>query len=443
MPEIISKNGARVEVAGRVRDSITYRSEVMMDIVSNKPGFLIRWGNFFFLLILTLLGVACWFIRYPDTIAASAKLTSINAPKPVVTLIGGKLVKLFISENQLVRKGQVIGYVESTASHDEILQLYVTLDSIQMLLDADSATQVRKYFSGNPNNLFGELQLSYQAYSQAFLLYNNFLADGFYEKKREMLVRDKMNLQRSLINLKEQQKLQEQDLALAQKTFDANQLLKKDNVISDFDYRIEQSKLINKKLSLPQIRSAIIANESQQAEKEKEMMELENTMNQQKLIFQQALNTFRSQVEEWKKRFILEAPIAGKVAFASFIQENQQLPANQTICYINPENSHYFAEIVIPQANFGKVAVGQDVLLRFESYPFQEFGSVMGKIDFISNIPDEKGYQAKVTLTNGLITTYYKQVHYRDGLLANAEIVTRDMRLLERFYYNFVRQIKR
>jgi HlyD family secretion protein len=442
MPEIISKNGAHVEIADRVRDSITHRSEVMMDIVSNKPGFLIRWGNLFFLLILTFLGVACWFIRYPDTIAASAKLTSINAPKPVVTLVGGKLVKLFISENQLVHKRQIIGYVESTARHDEILRILVTVDSIQMLLDADSASWVRKYFSSN-HSLFGELQLSYQAYSQAFLLYNNFLADGFYEKKRGMLAKDKTNLEKLLTNLKEQQKLQEQDLALAQKTFDANQLLKKDNVISDFDYRIEQSKLINKKLSLPQIRSSIIANESQQADKEKEMMELENTMNQQKLIFQQALNTFRSQVEEWKKRYIMEAPIAGKVAFASFIQENQQLSANQTICYINPENSQYFAEIVIPQANFGKVSVGQAVLLRFESYPFQEFGSVMGKIEFISHIPSEKGYQAKVILTNGLVTTYKKQVQYRDGLLANAEIVTRDMRLLERFYYNFVRQIKK
>lgn len=442
MPEIISKNGAHEEVADRVRDSITHRSEVMMDIVSHKPGFLIRWGNFFFLLILTLLGVACWFIRYPDTIAASAKLTSINAPKPVVTLTGGKLVKLFISEAQLISKGQIIGYIESTASHDEILQLRLTLDSIQMLLDADSASQVRKYFSGNLN-LFGELQLSYQAYSHAFLLYNNFLADGFYQKKKRMLVKDKMNLEKLLTNLQEQKKLQELDLALAQKTFDSNQLLKKNNVISDFDYRIEQSKLINKKLTLPQIRSALLANESHQADKEKELMELENTMNQQKLIFQQALNTFRTQVEEWKKRYVLEAPMNGKVAFASFIQENQQLLANQTICYINPENSHYYAEIVIPQANFGKVAVGQDVLLRFESYPFQEFGSVIGKIEFISNIPGEKGYQAKVTLTKGLLTTYKKQVQYRDGLLANAEIVTRDMRLLERFYYNFIRQIKK
>ena len=65
----------------------------------------------------------------------------------------------------------------------------------------------------------------------------------------------------------------------------------------------------------------------------------------------------------------------------------------------------------------------------------------MGKIDFINHMPSENGYLAKVILINGLTTTYRKQIQYRDGLLANAEIVTKDMRLLERFYYNIVRQM--
>ena len=172
-------------------------------------------------------------------------------------------------------------------------------------------------------------------------------------------------------------------------------------------------------------------------------MELENTIIQQKLVFQQSLNTFKSQVDEWRKKYTLMAPIAGQVAFASFIQENQQLQTNQTICFINPENSLFFAEIVIPQSNFGKVAIGQQVLLKFQSYPFQEYGSVMGKIEFISHIPSEEGYLAKVAFTNGLATTYNRQIQYRVGLLANAEIITKDMRLLERFYYNIVRQIER
>jgi HlyD family secretion protein len=426
----------------QMKDIASQRSEMMQEIVSDKPGFLVRWGNVFFLTLLTLLVIGTWFIKYPDVIYAKAKLTSINAPKPVIGLVNGKLSKLSITEDQTINKGQIIGYLESTANHEAVLSLASSLDSIQTLLNAGQANQIKKYFK-NSTSLFGELQTAYQTFSQSFLSFDNYLANGFYLKKRAILLRDKNNLLRLYNNLNMQRELQEQDLALTQKTFNANVSLKKDKVISDFDYRIEESKLINKKLTLPQIRSAIINNESQQAEKEKEIIELDNSISQQKLIFQQILNTFRSQVDEWKRKYVLIAPIDGKIAFASFVQENQQLQVNQTICYVNPENSQYFAEVVIPQSNFGKVAIGQLVLLKFQSYPFQEYGSVQGKIEFISHIPSDSGYLAKVGLTKGLITNHKKQIQYRDGLLANAEIITHDMRLLERFYYSIVKQIKR
>lgn len=442
MPEIFSNSEVVVGTSGLMKDVVSQRSEMMEEIVSDRPGFLIQWGNLFFLLILMLVGLACWFIQYPDIIQANAKLTSVNAPKPVVSLINGKLVKLNITEMQQVIKGQILGYIESTANHEQVLLVDSNLDSIQGLLDNESTDLIKKFFQGTTIQL-GELQSGYQIFSQAWLSFNNYLSGGFYLKKKAMLMNDKTNLEKLYKNLNEQKELQEQDLALVQKTFDANQSLKNEKVISDFDYRLEQSKLINKKLTLPQIKLSIISNQSQQLEKEKEILELENNIQQQTLVFQQSLNTFKSQVEDWKRKYVLIAPISGVVALTSFIQENQQLQVNQTICFINPQNSEYFAEVEIPQSNFGKVSVGQQVLLQFQSYPSQEYGSVIGKIEFISNISNENGYLAKVVFTNGLTTNYKKQVQYRDGLLANAKIVTKDMRLLERFYFNIIRQIKK
>ncbi len=442
MPEIVFNEGSANELPFQMRDVVSQRSELMEEIVSDRPGFLIWWGNLVFLIVLMLVGLACWFIQYPDIIQATAKLTSINAPKPVISLISGKLTKLNMAEMQQVDKGQVLGYMESTADHEQVLLLASSLETIQMLINDAKTDKIKFLFQGTPTQL-GELQAGYQIFSQAWLSFNNYLPGGFYLKKRTMLLNDKVNLEKLYKSLNEQRQLQEQDLALVQKTFDANQSLKDDKVISDFDYRLEQSKLINKKLTLPQIKSAIISNQSQQEEKEKEIMELENNILQQKLIFQQALNTFKSQVEDWKRKYVLTASIAGTVAFASFIQENQQLTANQTICFINPEESQYYAEITIPQANFGKVALGQTVLLKLESYPFQEFGFLKGVIEAVNHIPDEKGYVAKVGLPHGLNTTCSKAVQYREGLKANGEIITKDMRLLQRFYYNLVQQVKR
>lgn len=417
-------------------------SEVVQEIVSNNPGFLIRYGTFFFLFTIIVLLLICWFIKYPDIVSANAKLTSINAPKEVVTKASGKLVKLFAKENEQTYTGDILGYMESTASHEQLIQLSKNIDTAVVLFNRNNLMSALLFLENDYSNL-GELQSNYQYFSVALQTFRNYLSNGFYLRKRAMLVNDLSFLQKMHVNLLQQKGLNTDDLALQQSTFDANESLKNDKVISALDYRNETSKLISKKLTLPQISSAIISNEAQQNEKLKEIAELENVIAQQKLIFNQSLNTFKSQIDEWKQKYLLVAPTSGKIAFATFLQENQQLQNNQTICFINPGNSQYYAEIYIPQTNFGKVKNGQDVLLKFPAYPFQEYGSVKGKIDFISNISTDSGYLAKVILPQGLNTNYNKQVQYRDGLLAQSEIITKDMRLLERFYNNSIKQVQK
>lgn len=415
-------------------------SEAVREIISNKPGFLVRYGISFFFVILCLVGFVCWFVKYPDVINAPATLTSINPPKTVITNTNGKLIKLFVKEDDMVLKNQTIGYVEAVANHEEVLNLSLKLNNIQSLLNNNNAELIQQQLQNSYTNL-GELQANYQTFATSFLNFKNYLSNGFYLRKKNMLATDISNYKRLHNNLNEQKSFHEQDLSLSQKNFDANKSLNNDKVIADVEFRNESSKLIGKKLSLPQITSSIISNEAQQNEKQKEIAELENTIAQQKTIFSQALNTFKSQVEEWEKKYLLIASIDGKISFATFVQENQQLQVNQIICFINPENIQYYAQINIPQSNFGKVAIGQTVLLKFPSYPFQEYGAIKGKIDFISHIPTDSGYLAKVVLTDGLNTSYKKAVQYRDGLTAQSEIITKDLRLLQRFYYNIVKQV--
>jgi multidrug resistance efflux pump len=412
------------------------------EIISNKPPLIVRWGTLYFLILLLLLALICWFIQYPDLVNTKAKLTSINAPKEVITKQPGKLIKLFAKENEVVKQGMVLGYLESTASHEELINLSNTIDSLQFLVNKNDIEKILPYLNASAQNL-GELQQSFQTFQQSFINFRNYISGGFYLSKKIMLGKDLAFMQKLHNNLLQQKGLNEQDLALSQKTFDASQSLKEDKVIAELEYRNETSKLINKKLTLPQINAAIINNESQQNEKQKEIMELENTIAQQKSIFAQALNTLKSQIDDWKKKYLLTAPIDGKIAFATFLQENQQLQANQIICFINPGNSQYYAEVYIPQTNFGKVKMGQEVLLKFPAYPSAEYGSVKGKIDFISNISTDSGYLAKVILPNGLNTSYKKQIQFRDGLTAQGEIITANMRLLQRFYYNIVKQVER
>lgn len=442
MPYELNSNG--ISSADEIKSSASQllRSAEVNEIISNKPGFLIRWGITIFFLLLLLIVAATFFIHYPDIVPARAKLTSINAPKEVKARTEGKLIKLNAVEGRFAQQGQLLGFMESRASHYEVISLSETIDSLQRLMNNNQSEAVPKYLL-EPYQNIGEVQQAYQSFMQVYMLFREYLSAGFYLKKKTMLQIDMVYLKRLHGNLTEQKEMQEEDLGLAKETFDANSTLKDQKVISPFDYRNEKSKYIGKAISIPQITSAIISNESSQHEKQKEILQLENEIAQQKGIFTQALNTLKAQLDDWKSKYLLIAPVDGKVSFAGFIQENQEIRNNQTICFINPENSSCYAEVYIPQNNFGKIKLGEKVLLKLPSYPFQEYGAIEGRLDFISNIATDSGYAAKIVFSNGLKTNYNKQIQYRDGLIAQGEIITDDLQLSDRLFNGLRKLISR
>ena len=423
------------------------RSGEVQEFIGSKPNFIIRWGITIFFLILVTLGIACWFIQYPDLVTAKARLNSVNAPKEIITHTDGKLIKINIQENDTVHAGQVLAYMESLANPNAVALVSTQVDSINHLISSNQTNQIIQFFPNYSNqvilNQLGEVQASYQTFIQSFITFKDFLNNGFYLRKKAMLQTDLQNIQKLNAVLITQKELLQKDLSLTNETFKANESLAKDKVISSMDYRNEESKLIAKKLSLPQINSAIITNESQQNDKRKEIAELENQIIVQKNTFTQALQTIKSQLQAWEFKYLLKASIAGTVSFTGFFQENQEIKNGQPLFYIQPTNTAYFVEMLIPQYNFGKIKTGQQVLLKFQAYPYEQYGAVVGKIEYINSTPSDSGYLAKVVLPNGLITNYKKPLQYRNGLFAQADIVTENMRLLERFYYNLVKQVKR
>ncbi len=443
MPILVNENG---NISG-LSETLRLRSDEVQEFISRKPNFFIRWGTVLFFCILVVMGAVCWFIQYPDLVVSKARLTSMNAPKEVITRTEGKLQQLAATNGDKVKQGTVLAYMESIANPSAVEQVKANLDSILLYVSQNSSDQIVKFFPDYSQQQYlkelGELQQPFQTFMQSFISIRDFISNGFYLRKRTMLQTDLSNMTRLHTILKEQQMLLEKDVALSKQTFDANESLAKDKVISALDYRNEQSKHIAKQLSLPQIKSAIVNNESQQNDKRKEIAELENQIIVQKNNFIQALQSLISQFQQWEFKYLLKAPIEGTVQMAGFYQQNQFIKNGQLLFYVQPDSMQYYTEMFIPQYNFGKVTVGQDVLLKFQAYPYEQFGSVSGKIEFISTTPTDSGYLAKVTLPKGLTTNYGKTIQYQYGLFAQADIVTENMRLLERFYYIIRKQLNR
>ncbi len=104
--------------------------------------------------------------------------------------------------------------------------------------------------------------------------------------------------------------------------------------------------------------------------------------------------------------------------------------------FIAPDQKQYVGELRLPRYNLGKVKAGQQALIKFAGYPFEEYGAVEGRITTIAQIPgNDSTFSAKVRLPTGFTTQYGNRVTYRVGMQANAEISAEDISLLERLVY--------
>lgn len=160
--------------------------------------------------------------------------------------------------------------------------------------------------------------------------------------------------------------------------------------------------------------------------------------------FIQSFNILNNAIETWKYNYTLTAPTSGQVSFTSIIQEKQFVSTSEEILFVSPNSNNYLGTAKISQNNLGKIKVGQAVLIKFNSYPFQEFGIVDGVISTVTELPaKDSTFLAKIILPKGLKTNYGKQLVYKNGMSAIAEIITEDRRLIERFFYGFRKTIVR
>ncbi|MBU1820320.1 MAG: HlyD family secretion protein, partial [Bacteroidetes bacterium] len=248
-----------------------------------------------------------------------------------------------------------------------------------------------------------------------------------------LLLHDYDDLRAMEQTLTEQLDLQRRDYALAQSEFSIHEKLYQEKVIAPLDYQREKVKLLNREMPLKQLASALIQNRTSQTAKQKELLELDNAIAEQRGSFRQALQTLRSSTESWQQRYILSAPVAGKVSFASPWQEQQSMSAGQELLTVEPAGSNFQGLIKVPQVNLGKLREGQTVLVKLDAYPYREYGMVEGTLAQLSLTPGHDSvYWGYVELPQGLRTRYGRQLPYRNGMKGTAEIITADRRLAER-----------
>lgn len=149
------------------------------------------------------------------------------------------------------------------------------------------------------------------------------------------------------------------------------------------------------------------------------------------------LEKLKKSLKQWESKHLLISSKAGIASFSQVWKENQLIRTGDTLLSILPQQKEeYVATVPISLTDARKIAAGQKVLIKLDNYPYQEYGVVEGKVQSITTVPDKTGeYGVRINLPDGLKTSYHKKLHFDRELKGEAEIILKDVRLIERFFH--------
>jgi|GEM_PF-573445 len=416
-------------IAGETHDDD--HTDEVTEIIQAVPSWILRWGiSIIFLLIVVCILISS-FVSYPEVVSTSMKINSRNAPKSVLSRANGKLGKILVKEGQKVKTGKLLGYLETSGSQEDIFSLKDDLTRLKTQLISKQSPRLSLHESLN----LGDLQNSFQSLYNQFLEYSGTLEDGYLKQRLAFLQRELNDVKLIKNQIISQQKIQEKESQNAETEYRAYQTLYKNKVISRSEFASQENKYLASKYPGENSKTALITNTGNLTAKQKEVLEINHLIEQQNTKMIQAVNQCLADINTWMMKNTFVSPVDGKVNFAGIIQQDQNVNVNQEVFIINPGNADFFGEIHIPQYNMGKIYVGEKVIVKLQGYPYQQFGFLRGKLASVSEVP----FRDSVFIGSVFIEKYEnknpdKKIVLKNGMLATADIITRESNLLERFY---------
>jgi len=417
-------------------DDIDINSEQIREILEKQPNTFLKWGITVIFIVIMLLFTATWLIKYPDVIQSQVIITTELPPQKEYAKTSGVINTILVKDNDLVKKNQPLAIIENTASYKDVFKLKAIIDTVKI------NNQAFSFPIDDFQILFlGDIESQYALSENSYIQYqlNKKLKPFSNEATANKYSISELN--RRLKSLLSQKKLNKIELDFKQKDLNRNKSLYSKGVISlqeyenkQLEYAQNQRNYKNFEFSISQIKEAI--SNARKNSKGTEINKLKEEMILLKNVIQ-SFNQLKKSVKDWEYRYVLQSNINGKISFLNIWSINQTVNQGDLVFTIIPDdNSSYIAKLKTPAQNSGKMKIGQKVNIKLDNYPNTEFGILNGTVNNISLITDEKGlYAVDVKLSDKLITSYNKEIIFKQEMTGIAEIITEDLRLIERFFY--------
>lgn len=415
---------------------IELRSEEVQDILTRVPHWMIRWGNVVVFSIILLLFAGAWIIEYPDIIKADVVITTITPPEKLLARSSGRMEAVLVKDQWIVKRETPLAVIENSANYHDVFLLKSIVDTIQ-LLDHSFPFELLK------NSQLGDVEGSYAVFQKEYLSEDlnrklqPYKVEGSAQSYETIQLRERLNL------LVSQKSITESEMLLQKKDLERYEGLFAKGIISAQEIEKQRLTYLNVEKNyknvlstISQLKSSI--NDLNKNKKATIINENKDTSILERNVIQ-AFYQLKKSIKDWELNYVLRSSIEGKVTFLQIWTENQTITSGDNAFAIIPtEKQDYIGKIKAAAQNSGKIKVGQKVNIRLANYPDREFGILNGIVKNISLTPDKEGnLLIDISLPEGLKTSYKKQIRFQQEMTGTADIVTEDLRLIERLLSQF------
>lgn len=417
-------------------NELELRSEEVQDILTKIPHWIIRWGSLVVLIILLLLFLVSWMVKYPDIITTEITITTQIPPEKLVARTSGKIQAILIDDKAIVNVNTPLAVIENSANYKDVFLLKAITDTISLTNSKFPFEKLQAAQLGEIENSFAMFQKEHIA-SELNKQLQPYKVESSAQNFEAKQLRERLQL------LEGQKEINQSELQLLKTDVERYEKLFKKGVISAQE--IEKQRLIYlqaeknyKSLlnSISQLKSSI--NELNRSSKTTVINESTTTINLERSVMQ-SFYQLKKAIKDWELNYVFRSSVKGTVSFLQIWSENQTINAGENMFAIIPSTENgYIGKVKAIAQNSGKLQIGQKVNIRLANYPDREFGVIEGKLKTISLTPDKEGnLLLDIELPNGLQTSYKKQINFQQEMTGTADIITEDLRLLERLLYQF------
>ena len=382
-------------------------------------------------------------ISYPDELIGEVNIHSNRPPIEFENQMYGKLVDLQVQDQQIIEKGKVLAQFDNEINpkHIEMIQAF--------LLTLTNATSMKKVtISSELEKInLGTLQQSWMTLLSLIKERNDLTSSDFFQKKISSIQNEIEQRKRLQEIANRKLKLIEKDISFQQsQTLSAQRLLNK-NAISKEEYLKEEKAENQLQQQYQNQKEALIQNEIQINGLIKNLNETTYNDGQQiqklQASIKLSISSLQNSIRDWGKNTAWVAPFDGKIMFNKQLNISSFYKAGEASLVLVPKGNHFRALMKVSLQGSGKIEKGQKVFIEFSDFPKNEFGMLEGTVKSITSVSKNDLYEVEIQLPKKLITTYNKEIPVKAILKGNAKIITKNKRLINRFFEKVINLIEK